>query len=185
MSGYINEIKSQIGAAESAAAAVATATAKALSSVNPTGSGDIADNIKSDIETTGTTNVGAALSGLRTMVGLDGSHSDGLGYVPFDGYVAELHEGERVLTADENQRYMGGADYVAPPDNIGGKNESPRYSGNCTKKIELDINGSGGIDVTGMDENTVVQIIYTHIKPTLLDIISQEMFEEGDSSHGF
>ena len=35
---------------------------------------------------------------------LDGSHADGLPYVPFDGYIAELHRGERVLTAEENKR---------------------------------------------------------------------------------
>lgn len=32
---------------------------------------------------------------------VDGSHATGLSYVPFDGYVAELHQGERVLTAAE------------------------------------------------------------------------------------
>ena len=31
-----------------------------------------------------------------------GSHYDGLSYVPFDGYRAELHKGERVLTANDN-----------------------------------------------------------------------------------
>lgn len=35
----------------------------------------------------------------------NGSHANGLAYVPYDGYVAELHKGERVLTAQENQRY--------------------------------------------------------------------------------
>ncbi|MBC1459077.1 phage tail protein [Listeria newyorkensis] len=35
----------------------------------------------------------------------DGSHKLGLDYVPFDGYVAELHKGERVLTADEARLY--------------------------------------------------------------------------------
>ena len=34
-----------------------------------------------------------------------GSHANGLSYVPFDGYIAELHKGERVLTAQENERY--------------------------------------------------------------------------------
>ena len=40
-----------------------------------------------------------------TIYGLDGSHADGLAYVPFDGYVAQLHEGERVLTKQEAREY--------------------------------------------------------------------------------
>jgi hypothetical protein len=39
---------------------------------------------------------------------MDGSHADGLGYVPFDGYRAELHKGEAVLTASENKQYQLG-----------------------------------------------------------------------------
>lgn len=35
----------------------------------------------------------------------DGSHATGLSYVPFDGYRAILHRGERVLTAEENESY--------------------------------------------------------------------------------
>ena len=35
---------------------------------------------------------------------VDGSHANGLAYVPRDGYIAELHRGERVLTADENMQ---------------------------------------------------------------------------------
>lgn len=31
----------------------------------------------------------------------DGSHAGGLGYVPFDGYLAELHKGEMVLTRED------------------------------------------------------------------------------------
>ena len=37
--------------------------------------------------------------------GVNGSHANGLPYVPFDGYIAELHKGERVLTADEARGY--------------------------------------------------------------------------------
>lgn len=32
---------------------------------------------------------------------INGSHANGLDYVPFDGYVAELHQGEAVLTSGE------------------------------------------------------------------------------------
>ncbi len=37
---------------------------------------------------------------------VDGSHAAGLAYVPYDGYVAELHRGERVLTASEAREYI-------------------------------------------------------------------------------
>lgn len=42
---------------------------------------------------------------------LDGSNEKGLDYVPFDGYLSELHEGEGILTAEENriwQRFKNG-----------------------------------------------------------------------------
>ncbi len=38
---------------------------------------------------------------------IDGSHKAGLANVPYDGYIAELHAGERVLTAEENKDYKG------------------------------------------------------------------------------
>lgn len=39
---------------------------------------------------------------------VNGSHANGLDYVPFDGYIAELHKGERVLTANEAKSYKNG-----------------------------------------------------------------------------
>lgn len=38
----------------------------------------------------------------------NGSHASGLAYVPFDGYIAEVHEGEGILTKDENKKYRNG-----------------------------------------------------------------------------
>ena len=39
---------------------------------------------------------------------IDGSHASGLRYVPFDGYLAQLHRGEAVLPADEAAAYRSG-----------------------------------------------------------------------------
>ena len=47
--------------------------------------------------------VGSTISGL-----FGGSHANGLDYVPYNGYVAELHQGERVLTREENEDYNRG-----------------------------------------------------------------------------
>lgn len=57
------------------------------------------DNIAALMQTTS--------GGLTSVVvpAIDGSHADGLGYVPFDGYIAELHKGETVLTAQEAAAY--------------------------------------------------------------------------------
>lgn len=52
--------------------------------------------------------VNGLFGGSSTMtanVNVNGSHANGLSYVPFDGYIAELHKGERVLTADEARGY--------------------------------------------------------------------------------
>lgn len=57
----------------------------------------------------------AALAGINTPAfrffnptfKLDGSHATGLDYVPFNGYLAQLHEGESVLTAEEARVWRG------------------------------------------------------------------------------
>lgn len=39
---------------------------------------------------------------------INGSHANGLDYVPYDGYIAELHKGERIQTADEANDWRSG-----------------------------------------------------------------------------
>nr|DAS63362.1 MAG TPA: minor tail protein [Caudoviricetes sp.] len=46
--------------------------------------------------------------GLGALSTLPSGHYNGLDYVPYDGYHARLHRGERVLTAEENKTYMEG-----------------------------------------------------------------------------
>lgn len=61
------------------------------------------------------TDVATAFTQSPEYLALHGSHANGLDYVPFDGYRAELHRGETVLTAPEavNYRSMGRMD-MAP-----------------------------------------------------------------------
>jgi hypothetical protein len=50
-------------------------------------------------------------SGIDFVGSLFHPHETGLNYVPFDGYLAQLHEGEGILTAEENrvwQRFRNG-----------------------------------------------------------------------------
>ena len=54
---------------------------------------------------------------------VNGSHADGLDYVPFDGYVAELHQGEAVLTSGEAS-FLRSA--MAAGQTLGGSQRSSR-----------------------------------------------------------
>lgn len=38
---------------------------------------------------------------------VNGSHRNGLDFVPFDGYIAQLHKGERIVPAEENRKGSG------------------------------------------------------------------------------
>ena len=70
---------------------------------------------------------GGSVSWLGSLVGswfsLDGSHESGLNYVPFDNYLASLHEGEGILTAEENriwQRFKNGQSNGMDYEALGG-----------------------------------------------------------------
>lgn len=66
---------------------------------------------------------------------INGSHANGLDYVPFDGYVAELHQGEAVLTSGEAS-FLRSA--MAAGRTLGGSRRSNRGVS------DSDTGGSGG-----------------------------------------
>ncbi len=56
------------------------------------------------------------------------------------------------------------------------------------KRILLEIAGSGAIEVSGnggIDKERILEVLTEHIKPVLLGILQQEIYEEGDRSYEF
>ena len=84
---------------------------------------------------------------------VNGSHADGLDYVPFDGYVAELHQGEAVLTSGEASflrsamaagRTLGGgrrSSRAVSDSDTGGSGGTPKVY-DLTIPVELTIDGA-------------------------------------------
>lgn len=85
---------------------------------------------------------------------VNGSHADGLDYVPFDGYVAELHRGEAVLTSSEagalralgaSTRALGGSRQSSASGGAGGGTGSGSVQPTVTEltiPVELTIDGA-------------------------------------------
>lgn len=84
MQEFINGINSMYGSVMSAVEAIASAAVQRMQSA--------LDQIRS----------------MANSASVDGSWSVGLDYVPFDGYIAELHKGEAVLTAAEAAVWRAG-----------------------------------------------------------------------------
>ena len=67
-------------------------------------------------------------SDVKNNTGANGSHAGGLDYVPFNNYIANLHRGEMVLTADEADSYRrgkGGGNGFVLTQNIYASKQTP------------------------------------------------------------
>lgn len=75
-------------------------------------------------------------SGVQT----DGSHAGGLANVPYDGYIAELHAGERVMTAEENKAYgsgqMSAATIMGTPSNASYTNNNTQVTVQAQQSVD-------------------------------------------------
>lgn len=76
--------------------------------------------------------------------GVDGSNKDGLANVPYDGYISELHKGERVLTAQENKRYNEDSDVRVPQNALRGN--SGNGGGDTYQTNQITITGVSDFD---------------------------------------
>ena len=167
---YCNAIRSMTGEAGSAAQAVANAAAAHLSTTPSTTVSGHANGTLSAPEDVYI----AGEEGPELIVGARGSE------------VFPAQETEKILSAvggdetpisTEGSAAFSSGGQSAPSEEGGGDRSE--------KRIILEINGSGSIDATGADEDTILDVLTRHVKPVLMNIIKGEIFEEGDLAYDF
>lgn len=97
----------------------------------------------------------------------DGSHRNGLTSVPFDGYMAELHKGERVLTAEESKAYNSTINNnTINTSKINNINQKPQ-SNKITIQIDKIIENISIKDSSELDYKSIASKVVEHIIPKL------------------
>lgn len=91
---------------------------------------------------------------------VDGSHAQGLDYVPFDGYIAELHQGEMVVPKREAAMLRSAYDNASTPGTSYRSSMPSSGSGTSTdsRPIELSFNLS-----TELDGQTLARRQYKYV----------------------
>lgn len=118
---------------------------------------------------------------------INGSHKTGLSYVPYDGYIAQLHKGERVLTEQENKIYSNlyfknrlepnRDNRIVSMVNSGGSktntttnNTTSNSSNNITINVNANLGSNNSIDVDNI-ANQVANIIANKIRIAKLNVV--------------
>ena len=167
---YCNAIRSMTGEAGSAAQAVANAAAAHLSTTPSTTVSGHANGTLSAPEDVYI----AGEEGPELIVGARGSE------------VFPTQETEKILSAVGGDETPISTEGSAASSSAGRSAPSEEGGGDRSeKRIILEINGSGSIDATGADEDTIIDVLTRHVKPVLMNIIKGEIFEEGDLAYDF
>lgn len=167
---YCNAIRSMTGEAGSAAQAVANAAAAHLSTTPSTTVSGHANGTVSAPEDVYI----AGEEGPELIIGARGSE------------VFPAQETEKILSAVGGDETPISTEGSAASSSAGRSAPSEEGGGDRSeKRIILEINGSGSIDATGADEDTILDVLTRHVKPVLMNIIKGEIFEEGDLAYDF
>lgn len=167
---YCNAIRSMTGEAGSAAQAVANAAAAHLST---TPSATVSGHANGTVSAPEDVYI-AGEEGPELIIGARGSE------------VFPAQETEKILSAVGGDETPISTEGSAASSSAGRSAPSEEGGGDRSeKRIILEINGSGSIDATGADEDTILDVLTRHVKPVLMNIIKGEIFEEGDLAYDF
>lgn len=167
---YCNAIRSMTGEAGSAAQAVANAAAAHLST---TPSATVSGHANGTVSAPEDVYI-AGEEGPELIIGARGSE------------VFPAQETEKILSAVVGDEAPISTEGSAASSSAGRSAPSEEGGGDRSeKRIILEINGSGSIDATGADEDTILDVLTRHVKPVLMSIIKGEIFEEGDLAYDF
>lgn len=100
---------------------------------------------------------------------INGSHAGGLDYVPHDGYIAELHQGERVQTSDEAESWRSGL--LAAKNAVAFTGNYPLNSIPAGSTSNKTINISGiTIQTQATDAQGIATDLATYIKQAVISL---------------
>lgn len=149
---------------------------------------------------TSTVTIGGAGSGIGTLTASIAGHAEG-GYFdsPHLAMVAEGGYGEWIIPdngSDESRamaldaaRALGMTDQesaISPIDAPSGRDEAATGS-SSEKVITLNVNGGGSIQVSGsgVSKEQIVEILLENMREAFMNIVQQEIIEEGDGVYEF
>lgn len=172
MEAYTQSIRDETANAVSAAQAAANAVAAALDTSYTGRTGTTVAG-----HAAGTTDAEdvfvAGEDGPELIVGAGGST------------VFPADETQKIINAVSGQQEERGG--YAPPEFFQAREDSGTGRNGGERKVVLEIAGKGSLHLTGggADKETMLAFLYEYLKPVLSEILTQEIFEEGDMSYEY
>lgn len=169
---YAKAIEATKGKAVDAAAAVSAATGEALAQAYKASSTTYGSSSENSV-------TGYAVGTVDAKPGLALVGEEGPELIKFDG-------GEVVYPTDKTAKILDGLgsekDYKTAMPEVNRDN----FTGSNEKKITLEVVGQGAISVgKGTDKNAIIDVLQENLRPVLLRLIQDEIYEEGDGTYDY
>lgn len=202
INGYVEAIKAGKSGAVAAAQEVANAVTAALASANTTVNVRVNSSSSVAGHANGTTDAESVFvageEGPELIVSKAAAYANGTTNSD-DYYIAgengpELivgQQGSTVFPTEETDRLINALTERQPLKVLseGLTSNGRDKATEQVKRILLEIAGSGSIEVGGTsggtDKETILEVLYEHLKPVLMSIIQSEIYEEGELTYEF